>query len=94
MGNPEILFSVQVHERPGYLQAALLPQPGLRPSMNERFVGICLMQSKCLGKPHTTASVSQPPEKPSQGLKVPILQAGDYNLNQLVLTFLSVKKGG
>lgn len=64
--------------------------------MNERFVGIRLTQAKCLGKPHTTVSVSQPAEKASQGLQVPVLQAWalaeDYNLNQLVLTFLSVKK--
>lgn len=94
--NPEILFSFWVHERPSYLQFALLPQPDLGHSMNERFVGICLMQAKCLGKPHTTVSVSQPAEKASQGLQVPVLQAWalaeDYNLNQLVLTFLSVKK--
>ena len=61
-----------------------LPKAGLGCFMNERFVDICFMQTKCLGKPHTTGSVSQTAEKASQGLKVSILKAWapaeDYNL--------------
>lgn len=53
----KILFSVWVHERPGYFQSVRCPSPGLRRFMNERFVGICLVQTECLGKPRTTGSV-------------------------------------
>ena len=59
--NPQKFYSVsKCMKDPVISHLCCCSRPRLGCSMNESFVGICLMQTEPLGKPHIAESVSQP----------------------------------